>query len=154
MKKPPKKPAYDFVLEELQGSRIWSRITLKPMFGSHALYIDSRIMIILRQKAGETAGDNGIWVVVPIETQPGIRDDFPTLRPIAMFRKEGNTAMPTWLNLPENSASFEGDVFRLLELLKKADLRIGKIPESAKKRARGKKAVKKIARISTAAKKK
>jgi hypothetical protein len=140
MPKPiPKKPAYDFVLSELESSKIWPRMVVKPMFGSHALYIDNRIMVILRQKEGETSGDNGIWVVVPIENQPEIKKEFPALRPIKMFQKPGKPAMPTWLNLPEKSGNFEGDVFRIIEMLKKADVRIGKTPESKKPR----KAVKK-----------
>lgn len=143
-KAPPKKPAYDFVLEELQSSKVWSRSIVKPMFGSHALYIDNRIMIILRQKEGETANDNGIWVVVPLEHQPVLKKEFPALRPIAMFQEKTKKAFPTWLNLPEKSANFESDVFRIIELLKKADPRIGKVPESKKPKAKKAPAVKKI----------
>ena len=63
-KAPPKKPAFDFVISELESSKIWPRVIVKPMFGSHALYIDNRIMVIMRKKEGETAGIKGATIKI------------------------------------------------------------------------------------------
>ena len=52
-----KKVAFDFVLEELYSLEP----TVKPMFGSHAVYVKDKIVLILRCRESYQY-DNGVWL--------------------------------------------------------------------------------------------
>jgi len=125
--------AYAFVLEEL-GSRLSpDRLRVKPMFGSHALYVDEKIVFILRRKENSSR-DNGVWVAMMPERMESVAKQFPALRLIEMFQTPGRTGFSGWLNLPESEEGFEESVYELCRLVASGDPRIGKIPKPKKRR--------------------
>jgi hypothetical protein len=124
-------PKFPFVLEELQDSVLAPRVRTRAMFGSHAVYVDERIIFILRQKDdSKTRRDNGVWVATQPEHNESLRRDFPALRPIEFFAKRGRTAFTGWLNLPDTDDGFEEAALSLCRLVIAGDPRIGKIPKS------------------------
>ena len=75
--------AFQFVIEELENSRIGDKVHVKPMFGAHAIYIDHKIVLILRKKIdSKTTRDNGIWVVTTPEYKEALQKAFPKLREV------------------------------------------------------------------------
>ena len=147
--------SFEFIVEELQSSRVGHRLRVKPMFGSHALYVDDKIYFILRHKDEKaTARDNGVWVVLSPETDPALlKVDFPSMREIEMFNVKG------WLNLPESSGNFEESALQLCALVLADDPRLGKVTGKKAKPAKratppAKKAPAKKAQMKVAARKK
>lgn len=143
MKKPSRaKPAkstpkFLFVLDELADSPLAPRIRTRPMFGSHAVYIDAKIIFILRQKSDpKTMRDNGVWVASPPEHTDSLRREFPALRPIEMFAARSRTGFTGWSNLPDDHDAFEETALTLCRLLVRGDHRIGKLPQSVQLKKR------------------
>ncbi len=137
MSKPKKAPAFSFVLEELGDSPLAGRIRTRPMFGCHAVYVDQKIVFILRQKKdAKTPRDNGIWVAMQPEFAESIRRDFPALRRIELFAARSKTGFAGWLNLPDTDDSFEESALALCRLVIRSDHRLGKIPKAKSPRAR------------------
>jgi hypothetical protein len=115
----PKKPvAYDFVLDELAGLALSTR----PMFGSTAVYVEDRIVFILRKKGD---ADDGVWVVLDRERAPEVLELLPRLRAIDVLGGRAGG----WRKLSADSPCFEEDVLCACRLVKGGDPRIGKIPE-------------------------
>lgn len=134
-----KEPAFAFILDEIMSSKIGGQITVKPMFGAHAIYRADQILFILRRKDDPaTARDNGMWVVSSGVDQEGLMAEFKALRAIEMFgdmyghSKKGGIG--SWINLPEEAPTFESDAISLVELATRFDPRLGKIPGSKKKK--------------------
>jgi hypothetical protein len=124
-------PKFPFVLEELQDSILAPRLRTRAMFGSHAVYVDERIIFILRQKDDpKTLRDNGVWVATQPAHNESLLRDFPALGPIELFAKRGRTGFTGWLNLPDTDDTFEEAVLSLCRLVIAGDPRIGKIPKS------------------------
>ncbi len=99
------------------------------MFGSHALYVDDKIVFILRAKGDR---DDGVWVALSsVEHATSLLKTFPSLRLIEMFKQR---AFGDWLNLPSSEDGFEEAAFDLCRLVGKQDSRIGKIPKARKQR--------------------
>ncbi len=126
---------FSFILDELLESPLGPRIRTKPMFGSLAVYVGEKIVFILRRKQkSETLRDDGIWIATQPEHNLSLIRDFPTLRRIEMFETRGREGFTGWLNLPEDSDSFEESALEAARLVIRADPRIGKIPKSTRKR--------------------
>jgi hypothetical protein len=125
-------PAFSFVLDELEDSPLAGRIRTRPMFGSHAVYVDQKIVFILRQRTNnpKTIRDNGIWVAMLPECTESVRAEFPALRPIELFAARSRTGFTGWLNLPDTEDSFEHSALALCRLLIRGDKRLGKVPNS------------------------
>ncbi len=132
-----KKPPFDFVLEELASLDPWTR----PMFGCTAVYVEEKIVFILR--AGRNDTDNGVWVATTKEQHASLRRELPNMRSIAVFGA-GETG---WQVLPDDADDFEESVLRACALVRARDPRIGKVPKA--KRAK-KTTAKKTARKSPA----
>jgi hypothetical protein len=116
--------AFDFVVEELFA--VNPRV--KPMFGCHAVYVNDKIVLILRNKEGVT-NDNGVWIATTHEHHESLRKDFPSMRTISVFGgKESG-----WQNLPVDDESFEEAVMKVCKLIMRGDQRIGKTPKPRKK---------------------
>ena len=114
----PKKPVpYDFVLDELAELALSTR----PMFGSTAVYVEDRIVFILRKKGD---ADDGVWVVLDRERASELLVLLPGLRPIEVLGGRAGG----WQKLPADSPSFEEDVLTACRLIKRGDPRIGKVP--------------------------
>ena len=116
---------FDFVLDELYSLDP----VVKPMFGCHAIYIQNKIVLMLRLKE-QHAYDNGVWVASLPEHWDALKREFPSLRTIKLF---GET-VSSWQNLPHDADDFEESVLKICALVRKNDARIGKIPKPKKRK--------------------
>ncbi|MBL0741734.1 hypothetical protein [Chryseolinea lacunae] len=116
---------FDFVLEALMPADP----LVRPMFGGYAIYINGKVMMMLRRRDTHT-DDNGVWVATSHEHHESLRKDFASLRTIGVFGvKESG-----WQILPEDSDGFEEEVLKACRLILKGDVRIGKVPKPKKKK--------------------
>jgi len=115
-----KKVAFDFVLEELYTLEP----IVKPMFGSHAVYVKDKIVLILRSRDSYEF-DNGVWLATSREHHASLKKDFPGMRTIALF----GGAESAWQNLPADGEHFEEEVMKACTFILRGDPRIGKIPK-------------------------
>ena len=115
-----KRPPHEFVLDAL------SPLSPKtnPMFGCLAIYIGNKIMLILRDKPGDT--DNGFWLATTKDHHQSLRHEFPAMRSIGVLGK----AVTGWQLLPANAPDFEQAALHACELIAARDPRIGKVPKS------------------------
>jgi hypothetical protein len=109
------------------------------MFGCIAVYIKERIVLILRDRRGDTA-DNGVWLATTAEHHESLRREFPNMRSIQLFGK----VVTHWQVLPADAPDFEEASLRACELIVAGVPRIGKVPKARKASAH--KAVKRPAR--------
>lgn len=116
---------FPFVLEELFSEQI----TVKPMFGCHALYRGDKILLILRSQK-DHEDDNGVWVATSAEHHESLRKQIPSLRSIKIF----GPGESSWQNIPVDGDDFERDVLKTCELIRSNDPRIGRIPAKKKKK--------------------
>ena len=122
MKKVHKSIPFNFAIENLFSVNP----IVKPMFGAHAIYIDSKIVLILRDKNDD---DSGVWIATTPEHHTSLRTEFPSMRSIKIF----GPGVSGWQVLPMDSDDFETNVNHACELILKGDARIGKIPKPKKK---------------------
>lgn len=111
---------HEFVLDAIAALSPWTR----PMFGCLAIYIEDKIVLILRDKKDSPA-DNGVWVATTAEHHAGLRRDFPRMRSIRLLGK----GITNWQVLPVDAPDFEETALRVCELILARDGRIGKIPD-------------------------
>lgn len=116
---------YEFVLDEIAPL---SPVT-RPMFGCLAVYVEDKILLILREKRKSPA-DNGIWLATTVQHHESLRQEFPRMRSIRVFGKE-----PTqWQVLPADDSDFEAAAMRACKLILAHDPRIGKVPKARSSR--------------------
>ncbi|HEV2118360.1 MAG TPA: hypothetical protein VGR48_20145 [Terriglobales bacterium] len=101
------------------------------MFGCLAVYVDEKIVLVLRDKREKTA-DNGVWLATTEEHHESLRGEFPSMRSIGVLGKK----VTGWQVLPAEAADFEQAALRACELILAGDPRIGKIPGARKTRPR------------------
>ena len=130
--KPRKAVPHEFVLDALAPISPWTR----PMFGCTAIYVGEKIVLILRQKPSYER-DNGVWLATTHEHHESLRHEFPNMRSIELL---GET-VSNWQLLPTDAPDFEESAIRACEMVIAGDPRIGKVPNS-KKRKPGKKSAK------------
>ena len=118
-----KKVPYVFVLDALAELSPWTR----PMFGCTAVYIEDKIVLVLREKAGPSP-DNGVWLATTIENHDSLRREFPNMRSIQVLGKK----VTGWQVLPADTSDFEEAAVHACELVLARDPRIGKVPKSRK----------------------
>ena len=121
---------FEFVLDELSSLDLQTR----PMFGCTAVYVGSKIVLVLRKKEKRDT-DTGIWVCIPDEQVVEMKKRFPMLRGVSFFENENSA----WQNLPEEFPDFEEVALELCGMIKKGTPLIGRVPKqkkqsSAKKR--------------------
>jgi hypothetical protein len=116
---------FDFVLDRLE------RCTpiVRPMFGCHAVYVEGKIVLILRSKENDRY-DNGVWLATTHEHHASLKKVFPQMRSIRLF----GGATSSWQNLPANESDFEASATTACEMILKNDPRIGRVPGSRRKR--------------------
>jgi hypothetical protein len=93
------------------------------MFGCTAIYVDDKIVLILRDKP-DHAADNGVWLATTEEHHASLRQDFPHMRSIGVLGKP----VTGWQILPADAPDFEQSALRACDLVLSRDPRIGKIP--------------------------
>src|SRR5580658_1301211 len=125
---------HEFVLDALAPLSPRTR----PMFGCLAIYVDDKIVLILRnkEKPGET--DNGVWLATTEEHHPSLHRDFPSMRSIKVLGKK----VTGWQVLPSDAEDFEEAALRACDFVLAGDPRIGKVPGARRAKA-PKKTVKK-----------
>jgi hypothetical protein len=119
--KPRKAVPYAFVLDALTKIEIRTR----PMFGCLAIYVEDKIVLMLREKPKQRE-DNGLWLATSVEHHKGLRREFPYMRSIQLLGKE----VTGWQVLPADAPDFEEAAMRACELIVARDPRIGKVPKS------------------------
>jgi len=115
---------HEFVLDALAALSPWTR----PMFGCLAVYVQDKIVLILRDKPEHTA-DNGVWLATTEQHHQSLRQEFPSMRSIQVFGKP----VTSWQVLPAESADFEAAALHVCDLVLAGDPRIGKVPESRRR---------------------
>jgi hypothetical protein len=93
------------------------------MFGCLAVYVQDKIVVILRDKRDGTA-DNGVWLATTADDHKSLRREFPHMRSIQVLGKK----VTGWQVLPADSPDFEEAALRACELIVAGDPRIGKVP--------------------------
>jgi hypothetical protein len=121
---------YEFVLEALAPLAPWTR----PMFGCLAVYVEEKIVLVLRDKRDGTQ-DNGVWLATTPEHHESLRRDFPNMRSIQVLGKK----VTGWQVLPADAPDFEEAVQRACDLIIARDPRIGKVPGARRKAASARK---------------
>ena len=126
---PKRKSApYPFLLEALDPLKP----EVRPMFSGFAVYVGEKIVLMLRDSPKHPE-DNGVWLVFSEKadlTDPGIRENFPSLRLIRLLGGK----IAHWRLIPADSPSFESEALHVCELLLKHDMRLGRIPQSRRTR--------------------
>ncbi len=115
-----KSPPCEFVLDALAHLSP----TTKSMFGCLAVYVEDRIVMILRDRCDSPA-DNGVWLATTAEHHASLRGEFPRMRSIRLFGTEATH----WQVLPADASDFEEMALRACELIRARDPRIGKVPK-------------------------
>lgn len=125
---------HEFVLEAISPVSPWTR----PMFGCLAVYVDEKIVLVLRDKQVYLA-DNGVWLATTVEHHESLRREFPAMRSIGVLGK----GLAGWQVLPTDAADFEELALRACELVVRRDPRIGKVPGARRSKLRGEKTTRK-----------
>jgi hypothetical protein len=120
-----KRIPHEFVLDALADVSPRTR----SMFGCLAVYVEEKIVLILRDKPGDTA-DNGVWLATTEEHHASLRREFPHMRSIRIFQK----SVTGWQVLPASAPDFEEAALRACELVVARDARIGKVPGARRKK--------------------
>ena len=105
----------------------------RPMFGCLAIYVDEKIVLILRDKIDQAA-DNGVWLATTVEHHESLRREFPNMRSIQVLGKK----VTGWQLLPADAPDFEESALRACELVIARDSRIGKVPGTRPSRSKAK----------------
>ncbi len=121
--KPRKRVPHEFVLEALAPLAPMTR----PMFGCLAIYVEEKIVLILREKPKYPA-DNGVWLATTEEHHESLRSEFPRMRSVGLLGKK----ITGWQVLPSGEPDFEESALRACELVLARDPRIGKLPGGRK----------------------
>jgi hypothetical protein len=131
--KPHRQVPHQFVLDALASL---SPIT-RPMFGCLAIYVQEKIVFILREKTTYPA-DNGVWLATTEDHHASLHSEFPHLRSIGLLGKK----ITGWQVLPSDTADFEEAALRACDLVLAHDPRIGKVPGGRRKSKARKRAAK------------
>ena len=114
-------PPHEFVLDAIS----LASPTTRPMFGCLAVYVDEKIVFVLRDK-DSSAVDNGVWLATTKEHHESLRREFPHMRSIRVLGGK----VTGWQVLPVDAPDFEEAALRACELVLARDPRIGKVPKS------------------------
>ena len=124
-----------FVLDALAPADPWTR----PMFGCTAIYVEEKIVLILRDKPG--GADNGVWIATSREHHTSLREVLPSLQSVSVL----GPGVTGWQMLPHEGDRFEEEALAAVRMILAGDPRIGKVPAVKRPKA-AKKAAKKTAK--------
>jgi hypothetical protein len=122
-----KKIPFGFILDYLAPLEI----SIRPMFGCHAIYANGKILLIVRKK-NDHADANGIWIATGKEHHESLKTILPSMRSVYILSNGKNET--GWQMIHEDSDNFEESATKLCEMILKGDKRIGKIPKAKKKK--------------------
>ena len=122
-----KKIPFDFILDYLHSLEV----SIKPMFGCHAIYSGGKILLIVRKKNDHTDA-NGIWIATGKEYHESLRREFPSMQSVYILSDGKNET--GWQMIHEDADDFEESAIKLCALILKGDERIGKVPKARKKK--------------------
>jgi hypothetical protein len=111
---------HEFVLDALSSASP----TTRPMFGCLAVYVDDKIVLVLRDKESAPE-DNGVWLATTKEHHASLRGDFPSMRSIGVLGQK----VTGWQVLSAGSPDFEEAALKACEMILARDPRIGKVPK-------------------------
>jgi hypothetical protein len=94
------------------------------MFGCLAIYVGSKIVLLLRDRP-DRPRDNGVWLATLCEHHASLRREFPHMRSIELLGKP----VTGWQVLPADAPDFETMALHACELILRRDPRIGKVPK-------------------------
>jgi hypothetical protein len=120
---------FDFILDFL----IPLDVTVKQVFGLWAIYVNEKIMLILRQRM-DYPDTNGIWIATNQEHHKSLKVDLPSIHSISNYShgiKESE-----WQVIPVDSDDFESSARKVCDFIKHNDHRIGRIPVPQHKKAK------------------
>jgi hypothetical protein len=120
-----KKIPFEFILDYLHPLEL----TIKPLFGCHAIYSNGKILLILRKRENHTEA-NGIWIATGKEHHESLKKEFHSMISIQILSK--GTGETGWQMIPENATDFEEAVIKICAMILNEDERIGKIPNKKK----------------------
>jgi hypothetical protein len=112
---------HEFVLDAIAALSPRTR----SMFGCLAVYVEEKIVLVLRDKPDKPA-DNGVWLCTTEIHHESLRSEFPNMRSIQVLGKE----VTGWQVLPADALDFEEAALRACELIVARDPRIGKLPKT------------------------
>lgn len=101
------------------------------MFGCHAIYTEGKILLILRKKNDHTEA-NGVWIATGKEHHESLKKELPSLQSVYIL-SEGKSET-NWQMIHEDADDFEESAVKICEMILRNDKRIGKIPNSKKKK--------------------
>lgn len=116
---------FEFVLDYLTPLDV----RLKPMFGMWAIYVNEKIMLMLRDRKDFTE-TNGIWVATTHDHHNSLKEEIPSLSSISNF--SAGLKETEWQLLAVESDDFEQSVIKICDMIRHHDKRIGKIPGTSK----------------------
>ena len=114
----PKAVPFEFVFDYLPHN-----VVTKPMFGMYYIYLNRKIMIILR-KATKNLDMNGIWIATSKEHHQSLEKEIPALADFVLDNGEMHDS--EWRLLRADHDDFEEAAIRICELISHGDKRIGK----------------------------
>jgi hypothetical protein len=109
---------FDFVFDYLPQN-----VIIKPMFGMHYIYLNRKIVIILR-KAATNLDMNGIWLATSKEHHQSLEKEIPALADFVLDNGEMHDS--NWRLLRHDHDDFEEAAIKICELISHGDKRIGK----------------------------
>ena len=124
-----KKIPFDFILDQLHSIEI----TIKPMFGCHAIYSGGKILVIVRKKQDHTDA-NGVWIATGKEHHDSLRKELPSMQSVYILSDGKNET--GWQMIHEEANNFEESVTKICEMILNNDERIGKIPKAKRKKVK------------------
>jgi hypothetical protein len=120
-RKPRQTVPHEFVLDALTPLAP----TTRSMFGCLAVYVEEKIVLILRDRKDYPA-DNGVWLGTTAEHHESLRREFPSMRSIQLFGQP----VTHWQVLPAKAPDFEESALHACRLILARDPRIGKVPKA------------------------
>ncbi len=118
---------FSFILDYLTPLEI----RIRPMFGAHAIYVEQKIVFIVRDRNTHT-DCNGVWIATSHEHHKSLKREFPNMHSVYVLSDgKGETG---WQMLHAEADDFESSVIRSCELVLHGDPRIGRIPKPKKKK--------------------
>lgn len=102
---------------------------VRPMFGCYAIYVDEKLVLILRERKDHPF-DNGVWLATVEEFHDELKEIFPCMRSVRLLGGKRTV----WQNLPVTDERFEELVLEACEMILRNDPRIGKIPGTKKRK--------------------